>query len=176
MSDIFISHVEEDADIALTIALGLEEAGYTAWSYELDSIPGPSYLVQTGEAVEASQVIVVVISPHSLGSRQVTSEVVRAHETNKRFIPVLRNITHAEFQKRQPIIHPPEIQENMGGQLAHQPVFMFIHETAADDIHAGDQAFFQHLLDIHLLIQGLGYQGLYLIRFALLQGFGNRVQ
>ncbi len=38
MSEIFISHVEEDADIALEIALGLEEAGYTIWCYEIDSI------------------------------------------------------------------------------------------------------------------------------------------
>lgn len=39
MSHIFISHVEEDADIALEIALGLEEAAYKTWSYETDSIP-----------------------------------------------------------------------------------------------------------------------------------------
>jgi len=102
MSDIFISHVEEDADIALEIALALEEVGYTTWTYEVDSIPGLSYLVQTGEAVELSKVMLLVISPHSLGSRQVTSEVVRAHETNKSFIPLLRGITHAEFQNRQP--------------------------------------------------------------------------
>ena len=48
MSDVFIAHVEEDADVALEIALSLEEAGYTTWCYEVDSIPGPSYLIQTG--------------------------------------------------------------------------------------------------------------------------------
>jgi len=52
VSDVFISHVEEDADIALEIALGLEEAGYTTWCYEADSIPGPSYLIRTGQPVE----------------------------------------------------------------------------------------------------------------------------
>ena len=102
MSDIFIAHVEEDADVALEIALGLEEAGYATWCYEVDSIPGPSYLLQTGEAVEASKAVVVVISPHSLGSRQVTKEIVRGHESGKDFIPILRGITHAEFQNRQP--------------------------------------------------------------------------
>ncbi len=102
MSDIFIAHVEEDADVALEIALGLEEAGYTTWCYEIDSMPGPSYLVQTGEAVEASKAVVVVISPHSVGSRQVTREIVRAHESGKEFVPVLQGITHIEFQNRQP--------------------------------------------------------------------------
>ena len=102
MSDVFIAHVEEDADVALEIALGLEEAGYTTWSYEVDSIPGPSYLIQTGRAVEQAKAVVVVISPHSVGSRQVTKEVVRAHESGAEFIPILRGITHIEFQNRQP--------------------------------------------------------------------------
>ncbi len=102
MTEIFVSHVEEDADVALEIALGLEEAGYTTWCYEVDSIPGPSYLTQTGQAVEESRAIIMVISPNSLGSRQVTSEVIRAHESNSAFIPLLRGISHAEFQTRQP--------------------------------------------------------------------------
>ena len=109
MSDVFIAHVEEDADVALEIVLGLEEAGYTTWCYEIDSIPGPSYLIQTGQAVEQSKAVVVVISPHSLSSRQVTKEVVRAHESGSQFVPVLRGITHIEFQNRQ-----PEWREAMG--------------------------------------------------------------
>jgi hypothetical protein len=102
MSHIFIAHVEEDAEIALKIALSLEEAGYKTWFYEIDSVPGPSYIVRTGESVAQSQAVVVIISPHSLGSSQVTKEVVRAHESDKRFIPILKDITHSEFQQRQP--------------------------------------------------------------------------
>lgn len=102
MSHIFISHTEHDAEIALEIALSLEKAGYTTWFYELDSIPGPSYLIQTGQAIEKTQSIILIISPSSLGSRQVTNEVVRAHESGKYFIPILRDITHIEFQNRQP--------------------------------------------------------------------------
>ncbi|MFC1914714.1 toll/interleukin-1 receptor domain-containing protein, partial [Chloroflexota bacterium] len=102
MNDVFISHVEEDAHFALEIALGLEGAGYITWSYEIDSLPGPSYLIQTGKAVEESKAVVVVISPDSMSSHQVTKEVVRAHESGKRFIPMLRGITHIEFQNRQP--------------------------------------------------------------------------
>jgi hypothetical protein len=102
MNHIFISHVEEDADIALEIALKLEKAGYTTWFYELDSLPGPSYLLQTGAAIEQSLAVILVISPNSLGSQQVTREVVRAHESSKYVIPLLRDISHVEFQNRQP--------------------------------------------------------------------------
>lgn len=102
MSDVFISHVEEDADLALEITLGLEEAGYGTWCYELDSVPGPSYLIQTGRAIEQCKAVVLLITAHSLGSHQVTREVVRAHEGGKPFVPVLRDMTHVEFQNRQP--------------------------------------------------------------------------
>lgn len=102
MADVFISHVEEDAADALEIADALEAVGYSTWCYERDSIPGPSYLVQTGEAVEQSRAVVVVISRHALGSHQVTLEVVRGHEAEKPFIPVLVGITHVEFASRQP--------------------------------------------------------------------------
>ena len=102
MSHIFISHVEEDADVALVIALGLEQEGYRTWCYEVDSIPGVSYLVQTGQAIQSSSAVVLIVSADSLGSKQVTSEVVRAHECGRPFIPVRRGITHVEFQARQP--------------------------------------------------------------------------
>jgi hypothetical protein len=74
MNHAFIAHVEEDADVALGIALGLEEAGYRTWCYEVDSVVGTSYIVQTGEALAQSDAVVAIISPHSLSSNQVTKE------------------------------------------------------------------------------------------------------
>jgi hypothetical protein len=102
MSYIFIAHVEEDADIALGIAAGLEQAGFKTWCYEADSIPGPSYLLQTAQAIVDSAAVLVLISPHSLSSRQISREVIRAHESGKDFIPILKDISHIEFQNRQP--------------------------------------------------------------------------
>jgi hypothetical protein len=102
MSQIFISHVEEDAQIALDIAQALEAAGYRTWYYERDSCPGPSYLLQIDRAIVESQAIVLIISPQSVRSHQVTKEVVRAHESGKAFLPVLSGMSHAEFQEQQP--------------------------------------------------------------------------
>lgn len=111
---VFISHVEKDRDIVNAVADGLEKAGYETWYYERDSIIGPSYLLQTKQAVENAQAIIVVISLHSLSSRQVTAEVVRAHEAGIPFLPLLRDISHAEFQRRQ-----PEWQEAMGSAASY---------------------------------------------------------
>jgi hypothetical protein len=101
-TDVFISHVEEDGAVALELADALEAAGYSTWCYERDTIPGPSYLLQTSRAIESSRAVVVLISPDSLGSHQVTSEVVRAHEEVKPFIPLLIGISREEFSVRQP--------------------------------------------------------------------------
>jgi hypothetical protein len=100
MSDVFISHAEEDAGVALELARGLQEAGYSTWSYEEDGAPGQSYLLQIDEEIERCQAVVVVISPDSLGSDQVSKEVVRAHEAAKPFIPIRSGISHVEFQQR----------------------------------------------------------------------------
>lgn len=102
MADVFISHVEEDASTAITIASGLESAGFSTWYYERDAVPGVSYLVQVGEAIDQSSPVVLLISSNSLGSHQVTTEVVRAHEAKKHILPVLADVTHHDFQRRQP--------------------------------------------------------------------------
>jgi hypothetical protein len=102
MTQIFISHVEEDAQVALELAQGLEAAGYRTWYYERDSDPGLSYLLQIDRAILDSQAVVLIISPQSIRSHQVTKEVVLAHESGKAFLPVLCGLSHAEFQEQQP--------------------------------------------------------------------------
>ena len=100
MADIFVSHVEEDRQLALEIALRLEKAGFTTWCYEIDNLPGLSYLIQTKHEVEACKALLVIISHASMGSSQITREITRALETNKDFIPVRCGVTHAEYQRR----------------------------------------------------------------------------
>jgi len=100
--DIFIAHKEVDFNIALEIAIGLEEAGYSTWTYEADDIAGISYLRQINKAITEARVIIVVISPNSIDSRQVTNEIVKAHETGKYFIPVRKGISYDDFQNSQP--------------------------------------------------------------------------
>jgi hypothetical protein len=112
---IFISHVGEDEAAAVALARGLEAEGFKTWYYERDSLPGASYLVQTGQAVEDSSAVLVLVSPQSIVSHQVTKEVVRAHEAAKPFLPVLHGISHADFQKRQ-----PEWREAMGSAASVQ--------------------------------------------------------
>lgn len=102
VADVFVSHAEEDGDIAVTVARGLESAGYTTWLYERDILPGLTYLIQVDMAIEQAQAVVLIISPDSLDSRHATNEVIRAYEGGKPFVPILHRITHGGFQRRRP--------------------------------------------------------------------------
>lgn len=102
MRDIFISYVEEDGGIAEAVACGLEAAGYSTWYYQRDSAPGPAYLLQVLQAIENCQAFVLIASPHAVKSHQVTKEVVKGHEYNKLFIPLLSHITDEGFKEKQP--------------------------------------------------------------------------
>lgn len=102
MGHVFIRHVEEDGAPALELSAALEAEGYSTWCYETDSVPGCSYLLQTGSAIDRADAVIVLISEHSLSSHQVTAEVVRAYERNRPVVPLLLGVSHALFQRRQP--------------------------------------------------------------------------
>lgn len=105
MSHIFIAHVVEDADAALSIALGLEEAGYPALGYKVTSVPGAADIQHNDDSLAQSEALVVIISPKSLDATQLTAAIQRAREGGKHIIPLLRGITPEELQQRQPAWH-----------------------------------------------------------------------
>lgn len=102
MADIFISHVEEDADVALAIADALEAAGFSTWYYERDSTPGAKYLIEVGEQIDQAKAVLLLISSAALSSNEVTVEVARAHIRRKPFLPILRGVSDAGYKRRQP--------------------------------------------------------------------------
>jgi len=103
MRDIFISYVQEEKHIAEELAMGLEEAGYSAWYYTRDGkTPGISYVNKEREVIEQCQAVILIISRHSVESRQVEVEVFHAHKVEKQFIPLLLDITYDEFVQAKP--------------------------------------------------------------------------
>ncbi len=102
MSDIFISYVEEDARVAVDVAGGLEQAGYSSWYYTRDSLPVVPYLQQVPQAIDKAKAMVLLISRNSVKSFQVTKEVVKAYEEDKVFVPVLVDFPWEDIEKVQP--------------------------------------------------------------------------
>ncbi len=98
--DVFISHCEKDKEVSIALATALEEALYSTWYYERDSIPGVSYLQQIIDAVEKCRALLLVISVQSMASEQVDMEVVLAHEGAKPIYAVLLGLEHHEFRSK----------------------------------------------------------------------------
>ncbi len=102
MGNIFVSHVIADEPLMREIVRGLEAAGYTAWFFERDVLPGTSYLIQITRAIECCDALVLLVTPAALASDQVTKEVVGAFERRIPFFPVLVDVTPPELKERQP--------------------------------------------------------------------------
>jgi len=97
-----ISHVEEDYNEAKPLMRALERLGYDVWIFERDALPAVDYVSQIVSAINACEAFILVISPHALSSVHVDKELVAAYKKDKVLIPVMKEISFAEFQARKP--------------------------------------------------------------------------
>jgi hypothetical protein len=102
---VFISYVQEDGAVAYEIAAGLETQGYSSWYYERDCPAGADYFEETHKAISDCEAMVILISPRSLPSDQITREIVRAVESSKATFPLLLEVTHDDYAHRRPGWH-----------------------------------------------------------------------
>lgn len=106
MKDTFLSHVDEDRNIAEAIASELESSGCSVWYYERDSLPGQSYLLQTRQAIDEAKCFLFLVSPATmLRHNQVDKELVRAHESGKKIILILKDTNFRTFSQTRPEWH-----------------------------------------------------------------------
>jgi hypothetical protein len=76
--DIFVSYSKSDKPIADALVAGLENKGIRCWIAPRDVTPGTSWGQAIIDAIDDSQVMVVILSGNSNQSRQVVREVERA--------------------------------------------------------------------------------------------------
>lgn len=101
-ADVFLSYVEEDVAVAVGIAAELERQGFQVWYYQRDALPGVSYLAQCYRAIEACGAVVLLCSVRSVGSKQVSKELVQAHELDRPILPILLEMSHEAFLAQAP--------------------------------------------------------------------------
>jgi len=88
---VFISHAATDAKLAKRVAHILRESGFQVWD-ETQILPGDNWGTQLAEALQESEAMVVLLTPNSLHSPNLSHEVGYAlgKEGYKgRVIPVL---------------------------------------------------------------------------------------
>jgi TolB-like protein/thioredoxin-like negative regulator of GroEL len=85
----FVSYASQDAAVANSIVESLEQHGIKCWLAPRDVTPGSQYADEIVEAINNSQVFVLVLSEHALASAHVGRELERAASKRRRVI-VLR--------------------------------------------------------------------------------------
>ncbi len=72
---IFLSYVQADREFARKLASRLEAEGFDTWDRARDIFPGDNWALRAGEALEAADAVVVVVSPDSVKSEMVQREI-----------------------------------------------------------------------------------------------------
>lgn len=89
---VFISYAHADRALAQKVAAGLKESGFDVWERFSEFFPGENWADKTAQALRESEAMVVLLTPDSLSSPYVMSEVNYAlgSKTYKgRLIPVV---------------------------------------------------------------------------------------
>jgi hypothetical protein len=89
---VFLSHSEADKKWAEQLRAGLAEAGFEVWNPQSDALPGSNLHLELGKALERSDAMIVLLSPESVKSASVLSEIeyaLSASQFRGRLISVL---------------------------------------------------------------------------------------
>jgi TIR domain-containing protein len=100
---VFITHSHGNRPLVRQVVKTLKQAGLDVWDDECDTDPGDNWAKVTGEALEQSDAMVVLITPDALDSTIVHRDVAFAL-TNIQFeyrvIPVLVGVEQSVAAKR----------------------------------------------------------------------------
>ena len=75
VSRVFLSYENKDKSVAKAISAELAKRGLFVWPPEEELLPGDNLHKEIGKALEKSNVMVVLVSPESMRSDQVLSEI-----------------------------------------------------------------------------------------------------
>ena len=88
---VFISHSSKDTSVARQPARRLSEAGLRVWLPEDEILPGDNWAKKVGQALEGSDLMVVLVTPHAFESEWLKEEIqyaLTAGQYKGRLIPV----------------------------------------------------------------------------------------
>ncbi|MBI5959715.1 MAG: TIR domain-containing protein [Chloroflexi bacterium] len=101
MSQVFISYSRNDEEIARKIATDLDRLGLDVWIDTDDIPPGVNWSTAIQEGLDACEVLILILSPESMASSNVTDEWQYFRDERKPIIPVQwRMAPKVHFQLR----------------------------------------------------------------------------
>ena len=84
----FFSYAREDSAFVLEVAKAIRAAGAQAWLDQRDIPAGELWDHVVQKALDSCAVVILVLSPQSVRSKNVMDEVSYALERNKRIVPI----------------------------------------------------------------------------------------
>lgn len=100
VQNIFFSYSRKDSEFALDLAKKLRNAGAQVWLDQLDIEPGTTWDDSIEDALQAADVLLVILSKTSVNSKNVRDEYSYAIEEEKRVVPVLLEACTVPFRLR----------------------------------------------------------------------------
>lgn len=85
---VFLSHAAEDEGAARQLCNYLEDRGLSCWMAKRDIDPGQPYFAAILDAIQSTEVMVLLLSSHANASPHVVREVERAVSACKPIVPV----------------------------------------------------------------------------------------
>ncbi len=72
---VFISYADTDREVAQRVTQSLKADGLSVWSDEDEVFPGDNWAAKVAQGVEEADAIVALLTPESLHSRSVRSDI-----------------------------------------------------------------------------------------------------
>lgn len=88
MADIFISYSRKDAELAAALAERLRQSGASVWMDTMAIVAAQTWSAEIVNAIKECKALVVLLSPDSVASHNVTKEVALASEMRKTIVPI----------------------------------------------------------------------------------------
>jgi TIR domain len=88
-ADLFISYARKDCDQVLIWVQLLQRAGVSVWIDKADLEAAHLWTQEITDALDACRVLLLILSPASVASRQVAREVALASGESKPILPLL---------------------------------------------------------------------------------------
>ena len=80
---IFLSHARKDSALARQLADRLTRVGFTVWIADDQIVPGENWAKKIGKALDASELMVVLLTPRALESDSVRQDIEFALSSRK---------------------------------------------------------------------------------------------
>jgi hypothetical protein len=102
MTQVFLSHAEEDESVMEPIRNSLRRESFTVWTNKTDIQMGEAFQDAINRGIEEADNVVYLLSPESLKSKFCQQELDYALSLNKRIIPIL--VRETDFNQVPPAL------------------------------------------------------------------------